>query len=142
MSESESETNTPREHAKPPDEDSGQTQHPVADQSDKSPDELERDIEATRGELGETVDALAQKADVKAQVTEKLDQRKGQLRAKQEELKQKLSSGDGEDGGPSAEQLKHAAGQVAQRADEQPRAFIAGAFTVGVAVGLVLRGRS
>lgn len=114
---------------------------PVADDSQKSPEELEADIEATREDLGETVDALAQKADVKSQVTEKLEERKSQLREKQEELKQKLSSGEGEGGSPSTEQVKQAAGQVAQRADEQPRAFIAGAFVAGIAIGLLLRGR-
>ena len=122
-------------------EETPDTGAPAVDDSQKSPEELERDIEATREDLGETVDALAQKADVKSQVMEKLDQRKSQLRGKQAELKQKLSSGDGGGGSPSAEQVKQAAGQVAQRADEQPRAFIAGALVAGIAIGLLLRGR-
>ena len=33
----------------------------------RSPEEIRRDIEETRGELGDTVEALAAKADVKAQ---------------------------------------------------------------------------
>jgi hypothetical protein len=46
----------------------------------RSPEEIRRDIEATRGELGDTVEALAAKADVKAQAKDKAD-----------ELKQKVS---------------------------------------------------
>lgn len=46
-------------------------EHP-APGKDASPDEIEADIERTRAELGDTVDALAQKADVKAQARNKV----------------------------------------------------------------------
>jgi hypothetical protein len=36
----------------------------------QTPEELRREIERTRRELGETVDALSQKADVKQRVSE------------------------------------------------------------------------
>lgn len=36
----------------------------------QTPEELRREIERTRRELGETVDALSQKADVKRRVSE------------------------------------------------------------------------
>jgi hypothetical protein len=42
--------------------------------------DLERDIESTRQALGDTVEALAHKADVKARVGEKVDERKAELR--------------------------------------------------------------
>jgi hypothetical protein len=40
----------------------------MSEPSQKSPEQLRANIERTRKELGETVDALAQKADVRNQV--------------------------------------------------------------------------
>lgn len=42
--------------------------------------DLHRDIETTREALGDTVEALVRKTDVKARVGEKVDERKAQLR--------------------------------------------------------------
>ena len=39
----------------------------------KDPEQIREEIEATRLELGDTVEALAYKADVKARVREKID---------------------------------------------------------------------
>jgi hypothetical protein len=39
-------------------------------------EQLVHEIEETRAELGDTVDALTQKADVKARVSEKVEERK------------------------------------------------------------------
>ena len=54
-------------------------------------DQLQHEIEDTRAELGDTVDALAQKADVKARVSEKVEQRKAAFRKRQEDIKAKVS---------------------------------------------------
>jgi F0F1-type ATP synthase membrane subunit b/b' len=51
---------------------------------------LLEEIEETREELGATVEALAQKADVKAQVHEKVEEGKEQLQRKQVEIRAKL----------------------------------------------------
>jgi Protein of unknown function (DUF3618) len=40
----------------------------------QTPEEIRRDIEQTRRELGDTVDALSHKADVKAQARQKKDE--------------------------------------------------------------------
>ena len=50
-----------------------------------SPDQLRQEIEQTRAELGDTVEALAAKADVKAQVKDKLD-------ATKEDVKEKVTT--------------------------------------------------
>jgi ElaB/YqjD/DUF883 family membrane-anchored ribosome-binding protein len=52
-----------------------------------TPTELRRDVEETREELGDTVEALAQKADIKARVAEKVDERKAALRERQVQVK-------------------------------------------------------
>lgn len=48
----------------------------------RSPEEIRRDIEETRGELGDTVEALAAKADVKAQAKEKVHETTDDLKQK------------------------------------------------------------
>jgi ribosome-binding protein aMBF1 (putative translation factor) len=61
--------------------------------TDDVPDEREallEEIEETREELGATVEALAKKADVKAQVHEKVEEDKQQPQRKEVELKTKL----------------------------------------------------
>ena len=55
------------------------------------PATLRRDIDQTRSDLGETVEALSQKADVKTQVKEKVDEGKVQLRQRQETVRQDVS---------------------------------------------------
>jgi ribosome-binding protein aMBF1 (putative translation factor) len=61
--------------------------------SQDAPDEREallEEIEETREELGAAVEALAQKADVKSAVQEKVEEGKEQLQRKEVELKTKL----------------------------------------------------
>ena len=54
-------------------------------------DDLREQIAETRAELGETVEALAAKADVKAQVKEKVAEGKEQLKEKQELVMAKVA---------------------------------------------------
>ena len=55
------------------------------------PDTLRRDIEKTRSDLGETVEALSQKADVKGQVRDKVEEGKVQLRERQEVVRRDVA---------------------------------------------------
>ena len=48
---------------------------------EKSPDQIRAEIDATRGELGDTVEALAEKTDVKAQAKAKVEDVKEQAQA-------------------------------------------------------------
>jgi ElaB/YqjD/DUF883 family membrane-anchored ribosome-binding protein len=88
---------------------------PADERKKRSPDELRRDIERTRSELGETVDALAQKADVKAQVSAKADDVKAQVSTKADEL--------------------------ARTAEQRPIPAIGVALAVGFILGRLLRRR-
>lgn len=107
----------------------------------KSPEELRHDIEETREELGDTVDALSQKADVKAQVKEAADERKEKVRAKQAELKEKVSGIGGGAGGDAGETAKDLLGQLSERASRDPLPYLGGALAAGLLVGMALRGR-
>jgi ElaB/YqjD/DUF883 family membrane-anchored ribosome-binding protein len=99
----------------------------------RDPEQIKREIEETRGELGDTVEALAEKADVKAQAREKVEQTK-------EELKSKVSGAGEKIGGVTPESAQQGAAQVADRARSQPLPFaVAGAFAAGVLVGMLIK---
>ena len=51
-------------------------------QETRSPEEIRADIEQTREEVGDTVEALTAKTDVKAQARERIEEIKGTVRAK------------------------------------------------------------
>jgi hypothetical protein len=50
----------------------------------RTPAEIQADIEATREELGDTVEALTEKADVKKQAKRKVDEAKAKVAANQD----------------------------------------------------------
>jgi hypothetical protein len=54
---------------------------PQAGEQARSPEEIRADIEQTREEVGDTVEALAEKTDVKAQVRERVETVKAKVRA-------------------------------------------------------------
>jgi uncharacterized protein YdbL (DUF1318 family) len=58
----------------------------------RSPEEIRADIDQTREEVGDTVEALAAKTDVKAQARAKVDEIKGNARAKADEVRAKARS--------------------------------------------------
>ncbi|MFG1928391.1 DUF3618 domain-containing protein [Cryptosporangium sp. NPDC048952] len=58
----------------------------------KDPDQLRAEIAEIRADLGDTVEALAAKADVKAQAQAKVEQTKQQVRDKVETTKVQLDS--------------------------------------------------
>jgi hypothetical protein len=91
--------------------------------TDGNPEELRREIEQTRAELGQTVEALSHKADVKGQVREKRDEVKDKLR------------------GATPQGAQQAAGQAAQKARQRPLPLAAlGALVAGFAIGRLTAG--
>lgn len=65
-------------------------------------EELREEIEETRGELGDTVEQLSEKADVKAQAQAKVDDAKQQAQAKAEQVKENPAPVAGIAGGIAA----------------------------------------
>ena len=101
----------------------------------REPEEIRSEIETTREQLGETVEALAEKADVKGQAKAKVDETKQRFTRKAEDAKAKL-------GEASPDQAKGAATTAAETAKERPLPFaVAGAFAVGLLVGLMVARR-
>jgi len=98
-------------------------------------EQLQHEIEDTRADLGDTVDALAQKADVKARVSEKVEQRKAALRARQEHIKASVNGARDRVSRTTPDEAKRAASQVAHTAEERPFPAIAVALGVGLLIG-------
>jgi gas vesicle protein len=97
----------------------------------QEPSQIRQEIEDTRSEMGDTVDALAHKADVKTRVKEsiadKRDRVVGQLRG---------TTGKVGEATPDGQQLKEGAHRAVGVAEENPvglaLAGVAGGFLVGM----------
>ncbi|HEY7619437.1 MAG TPA: DUF3618 domain-containing protein [Solirubrobacteraceae bacterium] len=104
----------------------------VTDQGTREPAEIRSDIEVTRRELGDTVEALAAKADVKAQAQKKVADVKQTVDARRRKLMGRAREATPDNAGS-------AASGVATKAREHPVPLgLAGAFVVGLLVGRML----
>jgi ElaB/YqjD/DUF883 family membrane-anchored ribosome-binding protein len=93
--------------------------------SAKDPEQIQEEIEETRREMGDTVEALAAKADVKARVKDKVEHTK-------EAAAEKL--GKAKDASPDG--VASGASQATQKAKENPIPVAAfGAFAAGFLLG-------
>jgi ElaB/YqjD/DUF883 family membrane-anchored ribosome-binding protein len=97
-----------------------------SEESTRTPEEIEAEIEATRSELGETVEALAGKADVKGQAQRKVEETKRKAQAN-------LSG--------ASDTARELAVTAPERAKENPLPFAIAAGAVGLAAIVWLRRR-
>jgi len=121
---------------------------------ERSPEQIQAEIEATREEMGDTVAEVADKADVKKQAKRKASETKAKAAAKKDEVKQKATAqkdavtGKVKEASPdSAQQAAQQAAAVGQQAAAQatqaarqnpvPTAAIA-AFVGGLVIGWTL----
>lgn len=108
---------------------------PKTGEEQRTPEEIRREIDHTREELGDTVEALAAKTDVKAQVKERADEIKSDAAQRKDELLSKAKEAVPESAGAGAH-------QVADTVKRRPVPFsAAGAFAAGLLVGWLLRRR-
>jgi Protein of unknown function (DUF3618) len=108
-------------------EDQGPAGAPVTEAKD--PDQLREEIEETRREMGDTVEALAAKADVKARVREKMESTKESAAQKKDDLLGKARE-------TSPDSVSAGASQATQKAKENPLPVAAmGAFVAGFLIG-------
>ena len=99
----------------------------------RNPEEIREDIDQTRDDLGDTVEALAGKADVKGQAKAKVDTAKADARAKADEFTSKAKDAAPESVSAGAQQ----AGALA-RENPVPIGIVA-AFILGVLLGWIVR---
>ena len=108
-------------------EDQGTAGAPVTETKD--PEQIREEIEETRRELGDTVEALAAKADVKARMREKVVSTKDSAAQKKDDLMGKARQ-------TSPDSVAAGASQATQMAKENPLPVAAvGAFVGGFLMG-------
>jgi chromosome segregation ATPase len=93
------------------------------------PEQIQGEIEQTRAELGDTVEALAQKADVKAQAKRKVQETKASVADRKDELVGKATEVSPDSAVSIATQAWHKA-----RANPLPLAALS-AFATGFVAG-------
>lgn len=113
------------------------TAGPELGAEERSAQELRDDIERTRSELGDTVEALAEKTDVKARAKERVAGVQATLRARRDAATAKVRS-------TTPATAQQGGRQVAARVRENPApAAISGAAIAGFVLGrMTARGRS
>jgi ElaB/YqjD/DUF883 family membrane-anchored ribosome-binding protein len=108
-------------------QDPGKAGTPVTD--GKDPEQIREEIEETRRELGDTVEALAAKADVKTRVRDKVESTKESAAHKKDDLLGKAREA-------SPDSVTAGASQATQKAKENPMPVAAtGAFIGGFLLG-------
>jgi gas vesicle protein len=92
----------------------------------EDPQVIRRDIEETRERMGDTVDALGYKADVKSRTKDAVSDRVGSI-------KEKVGGST-----PSTDDVKHGARRAGCMAKENPLGLAIGATAVGFIAGLLV----
>ena len=106
----------------------------------EDPDRIRREIEQTRAEMGETVDALGYKTDVKARAKDSIQDKKESVMGVAQSTKERLV-GAGQTVGdktPDSEQVKHQARRAKSVAQENPLGLAVGAIAVGFLAGMLI----
>jgi ElaB/YqjD/DUF883 family membrane-anchored ribosome-binding protein len=95
----------------------------------QSPEEIRVEIEQTREELGDTVEALAAKTDIKAQAKERIASLKDTAQTKKDEFASRATEAVPDSAGAGAQ-------QITSTVKSRPVPFTAlGAFACGLLVG-------
>jgi hypothetical protein len=131
--------NAQQEDGKAPDQPSYEvvqpvTSHAIADGILEKPEELRHDIEEAREKLGDIVEALVRKLDVKKRVQEKVADRRQVLRAQCEQLRGKAVDLSQTLRSVTPDRAQQAAGQAATMAKKHQLPIAASAAT---ALGIV-----
>jgi hypothetical protein len=101
----------------------------MSSEETRTPEQIQADIERTREEVGDTVEQLAAKTDVKAQAQERVEEIKSNVRQKAEDLKSKASS-------TTPEGAQQGGREVVAKVRSNPAPFaFAGAVLLGYLIG-------
>jgi hypothetical protein len=118
---------------------------------DRTPEQVQAEIEETRAELGDTVEALVAKTDVKGQakqaitdakatVADKAADVKQSVAGKKDEVKQTVTDRKDEFTATAQETTPESVGETGRRAvalaqDNRPALIVAAAFALGLLIG-------
>jgi hypothetical protein len=103
----------------------------------QDPDAIRQEIEGTRSQMGETIEAIGYKTDVKARA-------KDSVSARTDAVKDKVAGvmGRANDSTPSGGDVKQGAKQAVSTAQENPLGLAIGAVAVGFVAGMLIPGTS
>ena len=110
----------------------------------QEPDRIRAEIEQTRAEMSETVDALGYKADVKSRAKENLQGKKESAKESMLGVKDRIvGAGDSvtssvSDRTPDSGEVKHKARKAASVAQENPLGLAIGSVAVGFIAGMLI----
>src|SRR5918997_7094709 len=110
----------------------------------EDPNAIRAEIERTREEMGETVDALGYKADVKSRAKDKMTDTKDRITGKITGAKDSVTGtvsnapGSVSDATPDAGQVKAKGRQAVGIAQENPLGLAIGGVAVGFVAGLLI----
>jgi gas vesicle protein len=99
----------------------------------KEPREIREEIEQTRGEMGETVEALGYKADVKTRAKENIADKRDRVKERITGTTSRVG-----DATPDSGQVKQGAKRAAGVAQENPIGLALGSVAVGFLAGMLL----
>jgi phage tail protein X len=97
------------------------------------PSQIRQEIEETRAEMGDTVDALAYKTDVKTRVKESISDKRERLIQQVQGTTHKVGEAT-----PDGQQVKEGAQQAVGIAEENPIGLALGGLAAGFLVGMML----
>src|ERR1051325_2077035 len=110
----------------------------------EDPDAIRAEIERTRAEMGDTVDALGYKADVKSRAKDKVSETKDRITGPILGAKDRITGTASDAGGrlsdatPSAGEVKGQAKRAAGVAQENPLGLAVGSIAVGFLAGMLI----
>jgi ElaB/YqjD/DUF883 family membrane-anchored ribosome-binding protein len=106
----------------------------------KDPDAIEREIEERRERIGDRVDALTYKADVKSRVGDAISEKRDQVTGRVGEFFSGASEhvSEATDGAPSTDDVKHQTRRAVGIVRENPLGLALGAAAAGFLVGMLL----
>ena len=99
----------------------------------QEPSQIREEIEETRAEMGDTVDALAYKTDVKTRVKESISDKRERLISQVQGTTHKVG-----DATPDGQQVKEGAQQAVGVAQENPLGLAIGGLAAGFLAGMML----
>jgi len=99
----------------------------------QEPSQIRQEIEETRAEMGDTVDALAYKADVKTRMKESISDKRDRLVDQIQGTTHKVGEAT-----PDGQQVKEGAREVVGVAQENPLGLAIGGLAAGFLVGMLL----
>src|SRR5918995_240116 len=99
----------------------------------QEPSQIRQEIEETRAEMGDTVDALAYKTDVKTRVKESISDKRERLIEQVQGTSHKVGEAT-----PDGQQVKEGARQAVGVAQENPLGLALGGIAAGFLAGMML----